>query len=71
MTQMSLERLGGAVRASRKFAGLAREALADATGSDRSHMSKIELGERNVTPLNYADLPRLGSNVASIAKCRV
>jgi transcriptional regulator with XRE-family HTH domain len=31
---------------------LSQEALADAAGVDRSHMGKIERGERNVTLLN-------------------
>ena len=48
----SLKRLGDAVRAARKVKGLSQEALADASGIDRSHMGKIERGERNVTLLN-------------------
>lgn len=47
-----LKRLGEAVRARRKAAGLSQEALADAAGIDRSHMGKVERGERNVTLLN-------------------
>lgn len=47
-----LKRLGDAVRAARKDHGLSQEALADAAGIDRSHMGKIERGERNVTLLN-------------------
>lgn len=47
-----LKRLGTAVRVRRKAAGLSQEALADAAGIDRSHMGKIERGERNVTLLN-------------------
>lgn len=47
-----LKRLGEAVRAARKARGLSQEALADASGIDRSHMGKIERGERNVTLLN-------------------
>ena len=47
-----LRRLGDAVRAARKSQGLSQEALADAAGIDRSHMGKIERGERNVTLLN-------------------
>jgi transcriptional regulator with XRE-family HTH domain len=31
---------------------MSQEALADAAGIDRSHMGKIERGERNVTLLN-------------------
>ncbi|MES2326575.1 MAG: helix-turn-helix transcriptional regulator [Pseudomonadota bacterium] len=47
-----LEPLGVVIRASRKERGLSQEALADAAGIDRSHMGKIERGERNVTLLN-------------------
>ncbi|WP_339822475.1 helix-turn-helix transcriptional regulator [uncultured Parasphingorhabdus sp.] len=49
-----LKALGGAIRAKRKALGLSQEALADAAGIDRSHMGKIERGERNVTMLNIA-----------------
>lgn len=48
----SLVRLGLAVRTARKTAGLSQEALADAAEIDRSHMGKIERGERNVSVLN-------------------
>lgn len=47
-----LVRLGAAVRARRMALGLSQEALADAAEIDRSHMGKIERGERNVTFLN-------------------
>lgn len=50
----SLASLGKAVRARRKEQELSQEALADASGIDRSHMGKIERGERNVTFLNIA-----------------
>jgi transcriptional regulator with XRE-family HTH domain len=49
-----LVRLGSAVRTRRKTVGLSQEALADASGIDRSHMGKIERGERNVTLLNLS-----------------
>ncbi len=48
----SLVRLGIAVRKRRMSLGLSQEALADLSGIDRSHMGKIERGERNVTFLN-------------------
>jgi len=48
----ALVRLGQAIREARKSAGTSQEALADAAGIDRSHMGKIERGERNVTLLN-------------------
>ena len=44
--------LGAVVRARRLGHTLSQEALADAAGIDRSHMGKIERGERNVTFLN-------------------
>jgi transcriptional regulator with XRE-family HTH domain len=47
-----LVRLGEAVRARRKEIGLSQEALADYAEIDRSHMGKIERGERNVSFLN-------------------
>ncbi|MDM9586907.1 helix-turn-helix domain-containing protein [Pseudomonas asiatica] len=47
-----LVRLGTVVRAHRVALGLSQEALADAAEIDRSHMGKIERGERNVTFLN-------------------
>lgn len=50
--QGQLARLGKAIREQRKAGGLSQEALADAAGIDRSHMGKIERGERNVTLLN-------------------
>lgn len=49
-----LKRLGRAIRTARKAKGLTQEALADAASIDRSHMGKIERGERNVTFLNIA-----------------
>jgi transcriptional regulator with XRE-family HTH domain len=51
-TDGKLVRLGRAIRARRQGAALSQEALADAAEIDRSHMGKIERGERNVTFLN-------------------
>ena len=48
----ALERLGAHIRERRRQLHLSQEALADAAGIDRSHMGKIERGERNVTLLN-------------------
>ncbi len=45
-------RLGAAIRARRMALPLSQEALADLAEIDRSHMGKIERGERNVTFLN-------------------
>lgn len=47
-----LAKLGRAIRTQRTALGLSQEALADAAGIDRSHMGKIERGQRNVTILN-------------------
>jgi transcriptional regulator with XRE-family HTH domain len=47
-----LVRFGEAVRARRKALELSQEALADYADIDRSHMGKIERGERNITFLN-------------------
>lgn len=49
---------GEAVRARRKVMGLSQEALADLAGIDRSHMGKVERGERNVTLLNVIRISR-------------
>lgn len=51
-------RLGEVVRARRKALNLSQEALADAAGIDRSHMGKIERGERNVTLLNVVRIAK-------------
>lgn len=51
-TEQALARLGVVVRERRLAQKLSQEALADAAGIDRSHMGKIERGERNVTFLN-------------------
>jgi len=62
-----LRQLGDAIRASRKALGLSQEALADASGIDRSHMGKIERGERNVSVLNVARVAEaLETSVASL-----
>ncbi|WP_338084913.1 helix-turn-helix transcriptional regulator [Dickeya fangzhongdai] len=44
--------MGQTIRQRREFLGLSQENLASATGIDRSHMGRIERGERNVTLLN-------------------
>ncbi|MGD9810913.1 MAG: helix-turn-helix domain-containing protein [Sphingobium sp.] len=50
--QGALRQLGAAIRAARKGKGCSQEALADLAEIDRSHMGKIERGERNVSILN-------------------
>ena len=54
----SLVRLGAAVRARRTQMNYSQETLADAAEIDRSHMGKIERGERNVTFLNIARIAK-------------
>ena len=51
-----LKKLGVVIRAQRHSRDLSQEALADAARIDRSHMGKIERGERNVTLLNLAKI---------------
>lgn len=51
------------MRTRRQALGLSQEALADLAGVDRSHMGKIERGERNVTFLNIA-------RIAEALQCR-
>jgi predicted transcriptional regulator len=47
-----LVQLGQGIRAIRLAIGLSQEALADAAGIDRSQMSRIERGRRNVSFMN-------------------
>lgn len=62
-----LAALGAAIRAARLERKLSQEALADAAGIDRSHMGKIERGERNVSLLNVARVATaLNLTVASL-----
>lgn len=53
-----LVQLGAAVRARRMAMNLSQEALADFAEIDRSHMGKIERGERNVTFLNIVRIAK-------------
>lgn len=53
-----LAALGETIRKRRKAANLSQEALADLAEIDRSHMGKIERGERNVTLLNIVRIAR-------------
>ena len=53
-----LRRVGDRVRALRVERGLSQEALADAAGLDRSYMSGIERGVRNITVLKLKAVAR-------------
>ena len=55
---------GDSVRVRRKALKMSQEALADYAGIDRSHIGKIERGERNVTLLNMA-------RIAEAMKCKL
>ena len=57
-----LAALGEVIRAERKSLGLSQEAFADAANIDRSHIGKIERGERNITLLNLV-------RIANALKC--
>jgi DNA-binding XRE family transcriptional regulator len=57
------QRSGAASRRYRIERRFSQEALADATGIDRSHMGRIERGERNLTILNPI---RIGTSVSAI-----
>lgn len=53
-----LRDIGLAIRCVRKSRKVSQETLADASGIDRSHMGKIERGERNVSVLNLISIAR-------------
>lgn len=53
-----LVRFGAAVRARRTALSLSQETLADYAGIDRSHMGKLERGERNVSFLNIVRIAK-------------
>jgi transcriptional regulator with XRE-family HTH domain len=53
-----LPALGRVIRARRKANGYSQEEFADLTEIDRSHMGRIERGERNVSILNLARIAR-------------
>jgi transcriptional regulator with XRE-family HTH domain len=53
-----LKLLGGAIRRARSECQMSQEALADLAEIDRSHMGRIERGERNVTILNLRKIAK-------------
>ena len=62
-----LAQLGETIRTMRKATGLSQEALADAAEIDRSHMGKIERGERNVSVLNLIKIAdALGTRASNL-----
>lgn len=59
-----LAKIGAAIRARRLALEMSQEALADYAGIDRSHMGRIERGERNVSLLNIL-------RIANAIDCKV
>ncbi len=53
-----LRRLGQRIRAVRAETGISQEALADDAGVDRSYMSGVERGVRNLSVLKLAAIAR-------------
>ncbi|KVH39531.1 helix-turn-helix domain-containing protein [Burkholderia cepacia] len=57
-TEAHLGAVGRSIRARRLELDISQEALANIANIDRSHMGKIERGERNVTLLNLVKIAR-------------
>lgn len=53
-----LKAIGGTIRELRKELGISQEELAHRSSIDRSHMGKIERGERNVSVVNIIRISR-------------
>lgn len=53
-----LKAIGGTIRELRKNLGFSQEELAHRSSIDRSHMGKIERGERNVSVVNIIRISR-------------
>ena len=65
--QRILVSVGGAIRSARQSSGLSQEALADASEIDRSHLGRIERGERNLSILNLKRIAdALGISAAAL-----
>jgi transcriptional regulator with XRE-family HTH domain len=47
--ERALGKLGDAIRARRQALQMSQEALADASGINRTHMGEVERGKRNVS----------------------
>lgn len=53
-----LKAIGGTIRVLRKNLGFSQEELAHRSSIDRSHMGKIERGERNLSVINMIKISR-------------
>ncbi|HEX8299481.1 MAG TPA: helix-turn-helix transcriptional regulator [Rubricoccaceae bacterium] len=58
LARLALARLGAAVRARRRVAGLSQEGLAERSDLHRNYVGGVERGERNVGYLNLLALAR-------------
>jgi len=64
-----LERFGNRVRELRKAQGLSQEAFADKCGLDRTYISGIERGKRNVALCNVEVIARaLGVSISELTR---
>lgn len=64
-----LQRFGQRVRDLRKAKGLSQEAFADACGLDRTYISGIERGLRNIALANIAIIARtLGITISELTE---
>jgi len=62
-----LMRFGARVRELRRAKGLSQEDFADACGLDRTYISGIERGKRNVSLINLHTIARsLGTNLSRL-----
>lgn len=66
--QQALSRLGDAIRARRHALKISQEALADASGINRTHMGEVERGKRNVSMVAaMAVASALGCSLSELA----
>jgi transcriptional regulator with XRE-family HTH domain len=64
-----LQRFGSRVRQLRQARGLSQEAFADKCGLDRTYISGIERGKRNVALRNIESIARaLGVSIAELSE---
>lgn len=57
-SELTLMKLGDAIRARRHELKMSQEALADAAGINRTHMGEVERGKRNVSFLAIAKIAK-------------
>lgn len=64
-----LAAIGAAIRSLRKERGLSQEELSHLSSIDRSHMGRIERGERNLSIINLVRISRgIGCQPSEIMK---